>query len=115
MNNTQLHGPASRGFIREKLPTIGVSIVATAMMLTLALVVWQRSTNPSTVDDYQARVVERWADYVESEQGSRTRFRLLIELQDGKKFIVNVNANVYESTKVGLQVRSRAGQIVPIE
>jgi hypothetical protein len=41
--------------------------------------------------------------------------RLLVESQDHKRFTVKVDPNVYESAKVGMRIKSRAGQIVLIE
>ena len=85
------------------------------MLALLVLLVWQKSTQRLDAADYDGRIVDRWADYAESELGSRPRFRLLIESQNGKRFTVKVDANVYESAKVGMLIKSRSGQIVLIE
>lgn len=85
------------------------------MLVTVVVLVWQRSTKPVSTDDYEGTIVERWADYAETQEGSRPRMRLLVESQDGKRFTVGVDSNVYESAKVGMRIRSRSGQIVLIE
>jgi hypothetical protein len=71
----------------------------------------RRASNP----DYEGTIVDRWADYAESEQGSTPRFRLLVESQDHKRFAVKVDPNVYESARVGMRIKSRSGQIVLID
>ncbi len=81
-----------------------------AMVATLVLLVWQKSTQPSHTADYEGRIVDRWADYAETQQGSRPRFSLLVESQDGKRFTVKVDPNVYESAKVGMRIKSRAAK-----
>ena len=86
-----------------------------AMLATLAVLVWQKSTQPVNTSDYEGRIIDRWADYAESDQGSRPRFHVLVESQDGKRFTIAVDVSVYESAKVGMQIKSRAGQIVLID
>ncbi len=64
-------------------------------------------------DEYQGRIVDRWAQYSESEQGSTPQFRLLVEGDDQKRFIVSVAPEIYERSKVGMQVKkSKDGGIV---
>jgi len=65
--------------------------------------------------DFEGRIVDRWAGYDESSQGARPYFRLRVESDDGKQFVVSVDANVYESARVGMRIKSRSGQVVLIE
>ena len=58
-------------------------------------------------DEYQGRIVDRWAQYSETEQGSTPQFRLLVEGDDQKRFIVSVSPDIYERSKVGMQVKKR--------
>lgn len=86
-------------------------------MVFLALVVlfvWHNK-DERVIGDYDGRIVDRWADYTESDQGSRPRFRLAVESPDGKRFTVKVDANVYESARVGMRIKNRGGQVVLIE
>ena len=106
---------ARRRLFEGKLSTILTAVFVAAMLALLVLLVWQKSTQRLDAADYDGRIVDRWADYAESELGSRPRFRLLIESQNGKRFTVKVDANVYESAKVGMLIKSRSGQIVLIE
>lgn len=86
-----------------------------AMLAALVLLVWQKTTQRADTSDYEGRIVERWGDYAETNEGSRPRFRLLVESQDGKRFTVKVDPNTYESAKVGMRIKSSAGQIVLID
>ena len=65
--------------------------------------------------DYEGRIVDRWADYSEGDQGSHPYFRLRVESDDGKRFTVKVDPNVYESARVGMRIKNRSGQIVLID
>ena len=98
-----------------RISTVVTSVVLVVMIATLVVLVWQKSTNPSTVGDYEGRIVDRWADYVESEQGSKPRLRLVVEIREGKRITVAVEPAVYESARIGMGIRSRNGQIVLIE
>ena len=68
-----------------------------------------------TSSDYEGKIVDRWADYTQSTQGSRPYFRLVVESADGKRTTVRVDENVYESARVGMRIRSRNGQAVLID
>ncbi len=65
--------------------------------------------------DYEGKIVDRWAGYSEGQEGSRPYFRLRVETDDGKQFVINVNPDVYELARVGMRIKSRSGQIVLIE
>jgi hypothetical protein len=106
---------AEKPLLREKLSTILVGALVLAMLATGVLLVWQKSTQRVMTGDYDGRIVDRWGDYSESEQGSRPRFQLLVESEDGKRFRVKVDASVYESARVGMRIKNRNGQIVLID
>ena len=86
-----------------------------AAFAALLLLAWQKSTQRLGSGDYEGKIVDRWSDYAETNQGSLPRFRLVVESPDGKRFTVKVDANVYESARVGMRIKSRGGQIVLIE
>lgn len=56
-------------------------------------------------DEYQGRIVDRWAQYSESEQGSTPQFKLLVEGDDRNRFTVSVSPEIYERSKVGMRVK----------
>ena len=112
MKKDRLRKNAERRLLQGKLSTVFVAAFAMAMVVTLVLLVWQKSTRPLDMADYEGRIVDRWGDYAELEEGSRPRFRLVVESEDGKRFTVKVDANVYESARLGMHIKSKAGQIV---
>jgi hypothetical protein len=98
---------------RVAAPILSVFILATVAVAIV--VVWHKSTVPVDAGDYEGTIVDRWADYAESDQGSRPRLALVIESRDHKRLTVRVDPTVYESARVGMRIKSRAGQIVLIE
>lgn len=114
MKKNQLRRNGARRVLKERLSAIVVGAIVLAMAATLILVVWKKSTQPVNTD-YDGRIVDRWGDYSESDQGSRPRLRLVVETQDGKRLIVKVDPNVYESAKVGMRIKSKSGQVVLTE
>ena len=89
--------------------------IVVAMLVTLAILVKQKSTKPEDTSDYEGTIVDRWADYAETTEGSRARLALVVESQDGKRFTVKVDPNVYESARVGMRIKSKSGQVVLID
>ena len=108
---TQPRASADKRRRNEKVTTILVSALALTMLFVVVLLVWQKSHQRAQAD-YEGQIVDRWGQYSESQQGSRPAFRLLIESQDGKRIAVRVDANVYESAKIGMLIKSQAGQVV---
>jgi hypothetical protein len=99
----------------EKPSTIMLSAILAVMIATVLFLVWQKYTRPTAIGDYEGRVVDRWADYAEGDQGSKPRFQLAVETSEGKRITVRVDPTVYESARVGMRVQSKSGQIVLIE
>ena len=109
------HKKAGPGFFRKKtthvagLSFLGIVIV---VFLFMACRSW---TSPAQPGDYEGRIVDRWADNGGQAEAYQPRLALLIESNDGRRFTVRVDPNVYESARVGMRIRSRSGQIVLID
>jgi hypothetical protein len=99
----------------QKSSTVFAAVLVFAAFATLLLIAWQKSTQRLGTGDYEGKIVERWGDYSESNEGSRPQLRLVVESPDGKRFTVRVDANVYESARVGMGIKNRGGQIVLID
>lgn len=115
MKQSQLDRKARQRRFQGRFSTILISIIVALMLAALALLVWNRLSVPVKPTDYEGVIVDRWADYAESQYGSRPRLALVVESTGGKRFTVNVDSNVYESARVGMKIKSRSGQIVLIE
>jgi len=112
MKKQRLDRNSGKGLNDGRTGTIIVGILVFVGLCVLFFFVYdRRASNP----DYEGTIVDRWADYAESEQGSTPRLRLLVESADRKRFTVKVDPNVYESARVGMRIRSRSGQIVLID
>src|SRR6266480_7270407 len=102
---------------RRRFFGVYTAVVLSVLVITLLatlVVFWQKSTTPAQTD-YEGTIVDRWADYAESDQGSRPRLALVVESPDRTRFTVRVDANIYESARVGMRIKSKSGQIVLIE
>ena len=62
----------------------------------------QRNIHPA---EYEGVVVERWADYQETEEGSQPRFSLLLDLENGQRLAIRVQPDLYHQVNVGSRVR----------
>ena len=55
--------------------------------------------------EYEGVVVDKWASYSETDDGSVPHFRLLVELTDGQKLTIRVGPDLYNEAKVGSRIR----------
>ena len=55
--------------------------------------------------EYEGIVVDKWAGYAETDEGSVPYFRLLVELANGQKLTIRVQSNLYNEAKVGSKIR----------
>ena len=98
----------------RKWPTIFVGVLALATIVTLIAMI-EKTTRQSQTTDYEGIIVDRWADYAETDEGSRPRLRPVVESKDGKRFTIRVEPSVYESAKLGMRIKNTSGQIVLID
>lgn len=91
------------------------AIAALVVVIGLCLVFYYVWGGRATSTDYEGKIVDKWADYTASTQGSQPYFRLVVETGDGKRLTVKVDQNVYQSARVGMRIRSKDGQVVLIE
>ena len=66
---------------------------------------------------HEAVVVDKWANYSETDEGSVPYFRLLVELTNGQKLTIRVGPDLYNEAKVGSKIRksSRGLELVKAE
>lgn len=116
MKKSELRDRAEKRLFREKLLTTIAGVLIVAAVVTVVLLVWQKGSQRVDTSDFDGRIVDRWAGYDESStRGSRPYFRLTVAGDDDKQFTVRVDPSVYESAKVGMRIKRRAGQIVLID
>ena len=112
MKASQLRKKADQRVEAGKWAAVLVSVLVVAVLGAVFFLVYSKRIAPT---DYEGTIVDRWADYAESDQGSHPRLRLVVESQDGKRITVKVDPNVYESARVGMRIKSQSGQIVLID
>ena len=114
MNARQLRKKTAQQAEKGKWATVSAGVIIAVVLSALFFFLYSRRVVPTNTD-YEGTIVDRWADYAESDQGSKPRLRLVVETQDGKRLTVKVDPSVYESARVGMRIKSKAGQIVLIE
>jgi hypothetical protein len=83
---------------------IGWSLLILACLVGLLFFVYntRQSLNPP---EYEGKIVDKWAGYHESDEGSRPYFRLLVEPDNGLKFTVTIDRENYQRAKVGMRIK----------
>ena len=115
MTSSRPYRVPAPGFFEKKTTKISVMSLLVFLVIAVLFVAWQKSTNPAQPGDYEGRIVDRWADHSGQAESYQPVLALVIESNDGKRFTVRVDSNVYESARVGMRIKSRSGQIVLID
>ena len=101
--------PENRG--HNPLNILG-SVIICLLIAGLSVILVSRCSPPKIVtEDYEGVILDRWVGYTETEQGSRPYFRLLIEDDNQHRRTVNVDADTYHRSKVGMTLTRRKGKI----
>lgn len=107
-------GASPPRMISERLTNAILATVLIAMAGLLVVLVWQQSTRPIATD-YEGTIVDKWAKYADTSEGSRPLLHLVVEVDGGEKVTVRVNPNVYESARIGMRIRAKSGQVELID
>lgn len=73
--------------------------------LMLGLYRMRSSTQGPFRAEYDGRIVDKWAGYSETDEGSRAYFRFLVEDDHRTRFTVSVSADIFERARVGMRVK----------
>jgi hypothetical protein len=86
------------------LSTIAWGALIVALFAGLLLMIYKSklAVRPA---EYEGRIVEKWAGYEHSIEGSFPYFRLLVETDNGRKLTVAVNKENYERARVGMRIK----------
>jgi len=80
----------------------GLVLVCIFAALTwLAWAIWRR---PVPLN-YEGVVVEKWAGYAETDEGSRPYYRLVIESEPGQRTTLRVAPDIYHRAEVGMRIK----------
>ncbi len=79
-------------------------LVIVAILVVLGSVVYKARVNLSPIE-YEGKVIEKWAGYTHSDEGSLPYFRLSIEKKDGQRLTVAVDHETYDRAIVGMWIK----------
>jgi hypothetical protein len=98
--------PVENAFWAERW-TLVLGIGVLALFLLVFYAAYQFHSSPSGLHrtEYNGKIVDRWAKYHETEQGSRPSFTFMIEQDDGQRFPVSVSSEIYQKGKVGMRIK----------
>lgn len=92
--------------------TILILVVILVCFSGLFTVVYRSSRRGAFRPEYSGTVVEKWAKYNETEQGSQPLFRLLLEGDNNTRFVVVVDDNTYYKARPGMKITKTPRGIV---
>ncbi len=94
----------------ERASPLAVTGLALALSVIGFAYAYPRLT-PRVRRDFDARIVEKYVAVGESEQGSVTRPRLVVETADGRRFTVEVSDEQHGRARVGMWLSRRDGEL----
>lgn len=80
----------------------GVIIIAVLIGIFVLAYRASRGINPA---EYEGRIVDKWAGYTHSDEGSFPYFRLLLETESGRRLTVAVDQVTYHRSKIGMWIK----------
>ena len=97
----------------ERASRLGILGLALTLLVIGFAYAYPRLTRPPLVRrDFDGRVVEKFVGLGESQIGSATHPRLVVETANGARFNVAVSDEQYERARVGMRVSRRGGELI---
>ena len=89
------------------IKTIGALVVILAFVALLIFGITKLYHSPveSLPKEFEGRIVDKWAGHNESDEGSRTYYRLVVEVEGQTRYTVPVNPDIYQQAQVGMRLR----------
>lgn len=93
------------------LKTISVLILVLACVTLLMFGAYKlkRSAAGSLPQEFDGVIVDRWAGFNESDEGSNPYFRVAVEIEGNRRLVVPVDRELYGRAKVGMRLRRSSG------
>ena len=99
------------------LKTIGVlaGILVLVSLIVFVGVRMKQAQADYLPQEFEGRIVDRWAGSNATQLGDNPYYRLLVEI-DGQQRTVPVNRQIYEEAQVGMRLRrsSKGLEVIPI-
>jgi hypothetical protein len=90
--------------MRSQIKTV-IGVAAMIMLLGAIAIFLYKGKLESHRNEYEGIVVEKWAGYNHTEEGSFPYYRLLIESDDGGRFPVPVDYQIYQRAETGSRIK----------
>jgi len=89
------------------IKTIAVlaAVLACLCLFFFAVTRLNKSQQESLPKQFEGRIVDKWAGYSESQQGSYPYYRVVVELEGQNRYTVPVNQDIYQQAQVGMRLR----------
>ena len=82
-----------------------VVILSCVALLLFGITKLKQSRVESLPKEFEGRIVEKWAGYSESQQGSSPYYRVVVEVEGQNRYTVPVNQDIYQQAQVGMRLR----------
>ena len=79
-----------------------VGILIAISLFLLAVTALKRSRVESIPREFEGRIVDKWAGFNETQQGSYPYYRISVEVEGQQPFSVPVNEELYQQAQVGM-------------
>ncbi|HSE34429.1 MAG TPA: hypothetical protein VLA93_22840 [Pyrinomonadaceae bacterium] len=80
-------------------------ILSFVALLLFGITRLKQSRVESLPKEFEGRIVDKWAGYSESEQGSSPYYRVVIEVEGQNRYTVPVNQDIYQRAQVGMHLK----------
>ena len=81
------------------------AVLACVCLLFFAVTRLTQSRLESLPKEFEGRIVEKWAGYSESQQGSSPYYRVVVEVEGQTRYTVPVPPDIYQQAQVGMRLR----------
>ena len=88
----------------KTIASLAVSLACVALLL-FGITKLKQSRVESLPKEFEGRIVDKWARISESEQGSSSHFRLIVEVDGQNVYTVPVNNELYQDAQVGMRLK----------
>ena len=79
-----------------------VGILIAISLFLLAVTALKRSRVESIPREFEGRIVDKWAGFNETQQGSDPYYRISVEVEGQQPFSIPVNEELYQQAQVGM-------------
>ena len=88
------------------------AFIGLVLILFLLSGFWYLHSSKQIQTEFSGKIVDKWISSVETDEGTKSFKKILIENKDGGRFTISPPENVYQKTKVGDSIEKKAGEII---